>query len=97
MNLTSEERLLIETGLEQLYREILSNGNVNNSQVRQYINVGEYGLALDDLADLYIATKNPLSSATLVLFDDLATKMKMKSGDEWLAVAEILSTKQDQQ
>ncbi len=97
MNLTFEERLLVETGLEQLYKEILSNGNVINSQIRQYIDAGEYGLALDDLADLYIETKNPLPSATLVLFDALATKMKMKSGDEWLAVAEILSTKQGKQ
>ena len=94
MKLTLEDRMWIEAGLEELYRGISANIEIDPSQIRKYIDVGEFGLALDELADLYMDIETPVPSATLTVFHALATKMKMTSGDEWQAVLEILSIKQ---
>ena len=63
MALTYEELLSIEADLEQLYEAMPSNEIGDRKQVRRYIDVGEYGLALDDLADIYLEAKKPLTPA----------------------------------
>lgn len=93
MALTFEERLANKADLEQLYEAVPSIGAGDLDQVRVYIDVGEYGLALDDLADRYLEAKKLLPPDIRGLFDKLATRMGMKSGDEWRAVAELLSIK----
>jgi len=50
-------------------------------------------LALDDLAAIYLESKSPVRPEILALFEKLAIKMEMQSGDEWRAVADILSTR----
>ena len=57
--------------------------------MREYIDVGEYGLALDDLAYIYLQVGKPVPADIIGLFDALATRMDMGQGDEWRAVAEI--------
>ena len=83
MSLTPKEHLLIKTGLDQLYDQISSINGADHLQIRRFIDVGEHGFALDWLADLYMDLKVPPSSATLSLFQALATTMKMTPGDKW--------------
>ena len=91
MVLTFEERLSIEADIERLYEAVPSHAVLDRDQVREYIDVGEYGLALDDLAAIYLDSKIPIRPEIFVLFERLATKMKMRSCNEWRGVAEILS------
>ncbi len=93
MSLTLEECLLIETDIEQLYEAVPSHAMLNRDQARKYIDAGEYGLALDDLAAIYLESKSPVRPEIFALFEKLAIKMKMQPGDEWRAVADILSTR----
>jgi hypothetical protein len=93
MALTLEERLSIEADIEHLYAAVLPKTAGEHDQVRRYIDVGEYALALDDLADIWLEWKKPVPPTVRGLFDELATKMGMRYGDEWRAVAEILSAK----
>jgi len=92
MALTHKDRDWIEAGLEKLYDALAMFAGVNRQQVREYIDVGEYGLALDDLADIHLTTGKPVPADIVQLFDALALKMGMKQGDEWQAVAEIRAT-----
>jgi hypothetical protein len=93
MSLTLEERLSIEADIEWLYEAVPSHAILDRDQARKYIDVGEYGLALDDLAAIYLESKSPVRPEILALFEKLAIKMEMQSGDEWRAVADILSTR----
>ena len=93
MALTLEDRLSIETDLELIYKKMPPCAVLYRDQIREYIDVGEYGLALDDLAGIYLDSKTPLRPGILALFERLATKMKMRSGDTWRGVAEILSAR----
>jgi len=92
MALTHEDQDWIEAGLEKLYDASAMFAGVNRQQVREYIDVGEYGLALDDLADVHLKTGKPVPADIVQLFDALAMKMDVKQGDEWQAVAEIRAT-----
>ncbi|KAL8931189.1 MAG: hypothetical protein Q9211_007157, partial [Gyalolechia sp. 1 TL-2023] len=62
---------------------------VNHAQVREYIDVQEFGLALDLLAHIQLKSGKPVPSDTMRIFEALATRMGMKAGDEWRGVAEI--------
>jgi hypothetical protein len=77
-------------GLERLYEALADFGRDGRRQVREYIDVGEYGLALEDVAYIYLqSAPKPLSAEIHRLFDELAVKMGMKEGDEWRGVAKI--------
>jgi len=89
MALTHEDRDWIKAGLEKLYDASAIFAGVNRQQVREHIDVGEYGLALDDLAGIHLKTGKPVPADIVQLFDALAMKMGMKQGDGWQAVAEI--------
>jgi hypothetical protein len=92
MALTPEECRKIEGDLNRLFEAVPSKEIGSHDQIRQYIDVGEYGLALDDLADVYLGDRQSLTPSLRSLFDGLANKMGMKSGDQWQAVAEILAS-----
>jgi hypothetical protein len=87
--LTHEDRDWIEAHLEALYRASTEIAGADHRQVRQYIDVGEYSLALDDLADIQLKSGKPIPPDLIRLFDALATKMDIKPGDGWDAVTEL--------
>ncbi len=89
MGMTREDRDWIEAGLNTLCTDAGVVSNADCGQVRKYIDVGEYGLALDDLADIHLATGKPIPPDRRALFDTLAMKMGIRHGDEWQAVAAI--------
>lgn len=93
MTSTLEARLAIEADLEQLYAAAPLRGVGDRDQIREYIEVGEYRLALNDLADVYLEAKTPVTLTLRMLFADPAAKLGMRSGDQWRAVAEILATR----
>jgi hypothetical protein len=77
----------IEVRLNEIYGRALS-GIIgwDHLQVREYIDVCEYGLALDGLAHAYLQHGNPVQSDLRRMFDALAEKMGMKTGDRWTGV-----------
>ena len=89
MTLTHQDEEWIENGLETLYSASLKSIPVNHAQVREYIDVQEFGLALDLLAHIQLKSGKPVSSDTIRIFEALATRMGMKPGDEWRGVAKI--------
>lgn len=89
MTLTHQDEEWIENGLETLYSASLKSIPIDHAQVREYIDVQEFGLALDLLAHIQLKSGTPPSSDAMRIFEALATKMGMKPGDEWRGVAEI--------
>jgi len=61
----------------------------NKDHVDTLIDVGEYSLALDELASAYINSGKPVSQEISKLFEILATKMQMVPGDEYEGVAAL--------
>ncbi len=89
MTLTSEDEEWIESELETLYRASCDTIPADYSQVREYIDVYELGLALNLLAHIHLKLGKRLPPDKLRLFDALATRMGMKDGDDWHGVAEL--------
>ncbi len=79
----------IENGLETLYRALCDGIHEDLSDVREYIDVGEFSLALDLLAHIHLDINKFLTPDKLRLFDALATRMGMRNGDRWRGVAEL--------
>lgn len=89
MPLSQDDEAFIESGLEALYKASVASSNLNHNQVREYIDVGEFGLALDLLAHIQLKSGKFPSSDTRELFEALAMKMGMEEGDEWQGIAKI--------
>ena len=89
MTLTHMDEEWIEEGLKTLCSASIKSIPANHSQVLEYIDVQEFGLALDLLAHIQLKSGKPASPDTIRMFNALATKMGMKRGDEWRGVAEI--------
>lgn len=79
----------IEIGLESLCKAIVSPPDKGYSDVKEFIYVHEFQLALDLLAHIQLKSGVPLSPETRSLFDALAEKMGMTDGDMWRGVAEV--------
>lgn len=71
--------------------ETASNAGFNwhKDHIWTLINVGEYSLALDEMAAAYINSDQVIPSEVFSTFGDLAAKMGMVHGDEWEAVANL--------
>ncbi len=80
----------IELGLERLFEQSFGLDSDHRRYVREYIDVGEYGLALDNLAYIFIRlAAKPLPTEIRELFEKLALKMGISDGDEWEGVAKV--------
>ena len=79
----------IENGLKVLCSALIKSVPANHSQVLEYVEVQEFGLALNLLAHIQLKSGRPASPDTVRMFDALATKMGTKQDDEWQGVAEI--------
>ena len=78
-----------ESGLQRIFDAAVSNGFEWKDHVRTMIYVGEWALALDEMAAAYLNNNIPIQNDILNLFEELATSMKMVPGDEYEAVAEL--------
>ena len=81
-----------QEGLEVLYASIEPLMGRYNHQIRQYIDVGEYGLALDGIAYAYATSNVSMSSVLFQLLDKLATDMDLASDPEFSALTEFRKT-----
>jgi hypothetical protein len=79
----------IEGELERLCSASIASSDLSHDQVREYIYVHEFQLALDLLAHIQLKSKVPPSPETRTLFDALAEKMGMTDGDMWRGVARL--------
>jgi hypothetical protein len=75
--------------LELLYAAAASLRGDYNDQIRRFIDVGEYGLALDGIADTYITTNAAMPANLFQLFEKLASDMDLSSDPEFSGVAEL--------
>jgi hypothetical protein len=68
---------------ERLFAELLSAAQVlsdsERAEIQHFIDVGEYGLALETAADIYVEEKKTASAEVLKLFEALANLMLMDS------------------
>lgn len=91
MSLNETDAQTIENHLNQIYNLALSKmTDQDRIQVRQYIAAGEYGLALDDMADIVLESKKTVAPELRSLFYAVATKMKIEPGAGWSGVDSIL-------
>ena len=77
-------------GVETLHRATSSIKNYDKDQVETFINVGEYGLALDTVAWAYIENKLEISADLFEIFEKLVGMMDLLSDPEYDSVAELL-------
>ena len=89
MPLSQHDEDFIESGLETLCKSIVRPSDPGYEDVKQFIYVHEFGLALDLLAHIQLQSAQPLSLEIRSLIDALAVKMGMKDGDEWQGVAKV--------
>ena len=61
----------------------------SRAQIREYIDVGEYGLALDDMACIALESGKPVTVGLRQLFDTAANLMAIKPEDSWNRVDNI--------
>jgi hypothetical protein len=70
----------VETSLHALYTEIDSYLSPQDLAVsRGFATVGEYGLALEAVADSFVETQTPPSGSAVILMEKLAVLMRMES------------------
>ena len=81
MGLTAQDEQTVENYLNQIIDLVHSAMNDRDRfQVRRYINAGEYGLALDDMADIVLDSEKPVTTELHSLFAAAADKMNIKPG-----------------
>ncbi len=75
--------------LTWLYRATLPVAGFYKDQAKEFIEVGEYGLALDTSADAFLQSHTFMPEDLYAVFEDLAKKMKLDRDPEYTAVAEL--------
>ena len=92
MHLNEQEAHIIEDYLNQIFDQAFSSDTDRyRSDVREYIDVREYALALDDMAAIIKLSGKPLTPQLRGLFDAAANKMEIKPGDnECVGINELL-------
>lgn len=89
MSISEQDEDFIENGLESLCKAIVNPPDKGYSDVRQFIYVHEFQLALDLLAHIQLKSDVPPSLETRNLFETLAVKLGMTDGDMWRGVAKV--------
>ena len=75
--------------MEILYTSIEHLNRGYNHQIREYIDEGEYHLALDGIADACTKSNTPMPLAMFELFDELATDIDLASDPEFSDLIEF--------
>ncbi len=77
------------TKLNTLHELALPLPGYFKADVLQFIEVGEYGLALDTIAGAFLDNKIRMSADLFATFEDLASEMELDRDPEYSAVAEL--------
>ncbi len=94
MSITEPDAQMVEHYLNQIFGQISpAMTDRDRFQVRRYIDAREYGLALDDMADILLESDKPVPPELRSLFDAAAAKMDIKPGAGWSGVDTIFTTK----
>lgn len=75
--------------LETLHRAASEIDGWDKQQVATFIQVGEWGLALDDIAYAYLKTGFAMPADLFLLFEKLAVEMEMEGDEDYEAVAQL--------
>ena len=90
MAITHEQGRALAAKIEALYGRIPSDCGFDLPQIREYIDPGEFQLAVDDMAEVYMTLYRPLPADIYAAFDDLGTGLGMTSGYPWPALLKLL-------
>lgn len=82
----------VRSGLAALFDAAPVFEGWNPKQTRTYIRVGEYSLALDDLAHAFLDSGKTISPEHFQLFETLAAQMEMETNPEFQGVARLRAT-----
>ena len=75
--------------LETIYYAVSEIDDWDKNQTVTFIKVGEYGLALDEIAYAYLNSATPMPGHLFRIFERLAVEMGMESGEEYEDVAQL--------
>ena len=89
MALSSEEGSAIRDDLVTLHQAASSIDGWDGRQSRTFIEVGEYGLALDELAYAYLDSGKNMTAGLFKTFERLAAIMELEGDAEYGGVARL--------
>jgi hypothetical protein len=89
MALSNGELPAIRTGLIALHKAASGIDGWDGKQGRTFIEVGEYGLALDSIAYAYLENNTPMPTDQFQIFEKLASAMELENDPEYDGVARI--------
>lgn len=75
--------------LEVLYYVASEIDDWDKDQTATFIKVGEYGLALDEIAYAYLNSATPMPAHLFRIFERLAAAMGMEGDEEYEDVAQL--------
>ena len=78
--------------LQTLHRATSALEGWNGQQSATFIRVGEYGLALDEIAYAYLDGKVAMPAKLFQLFEELSVSMALGSNPEFEGVARLRKT-----
>ena len=81
------DRMLAD--LETLYYSASDIGDWDRNQAATFIRVGEYGLALDEIAYAYLNSTIPMPGHLFQVFERLAVEMELDGDEEQEDVARL--------
>ena len=89
MALSNQELSTIRVNLIALHRAASGMDGWNGKQGQTFIDVGEYGLALDEIAYAHLDNGKAMPTELFRIFDKLATIMELETDSEYDGVARI--------
>ncbi|GAC1340461.1 MAG: hypothetical protein NVS2B1_00130 [Bradyrhizobium sp.] len=79
----------VRKDLEQLHRAASPIEGYFKAQAAEFIEVGEYSLALDTIASAYLSNNLRMPTELFAIFDHLAQVMELDSDPEFDGVAKL--------
>jgi len=89
MTLPSKQLSEIRADLAALHQAASGIEGWNGKQGWEFITVGEYGLALDEIAYAYVDGGTEMPTALFNIFEKLANTMELESDPEYEGVARL--------
>ncbi len=89
MALSTTELFAIRNDLAALHKVASATDNWDGKQARTFIGVGEYGLALDEIAYAYLDSGRTMPPDMFETFEKLATMMDLAQDAEFEGIARL--------
>ena len=87
--MTESRAQTIWSGLTTLFETAPDLDGWNKGITQTLIDVGEYALALDEIAYVYLESGKPMSADDFQLFEKLAALMELQKDPEFEGVAKL--------